>query len=300
MSGTDGEQCADLQVTADDGSQGAAPQPAADDGSQGATPQLAADDALRSTSSQVEADDGFFFGVGAFETIAVAAGRPLLLDAHLARLCRACEYLGVDADAGELAREVRKRAAAPEVAGGRWALKLTVTPDNRLITLRPNPYGPARYDQGFSLVTSPVRRNEGSPLTAMKTLCYADCILAKREAWAAGFDEPVMLNNRGELAEGATTNLFLVLDGRMLTPPVECGLLPGVARAWVLEQGAAREAVLYPEDLARCEEAFVTNSLMGVMPVRSIDGRRLPLREHARALLARWQAEVDPSMGCRG
>ena len=300
MSGTDGKQCADLHVTAGDGSQGAAPQLAADDGSQGAAPQPAADDGSRSTSSQVEADDGFFFGVGAFETIAVTAGRPLLLDAHLARLCRACEYLSVDADAGELAREVRKRAAAPEVAGGRWALKLTVTPDNRLITLRPNPYGPARYDQGFSLVTSPVRRNEGSPLTAMKTLCYADCILAKREAMAAGFDEPVMLNNRGELAEGATTNLFLVLDGRVLTPPVECGLLPGVARAWVLEQGAAREAVLYPEDLARCEEAFVTNSLMGVMPVRSIDGRRLPSREHARDLLARWQAEVDPSMGCRG
>ena len=291
MSGTDGKQCADLHVTAGDGSQGAAPQLAADDGSQGAAPQPAADDGSRSTSSQVEADDGFFFGVGAFETIAVTAGRPLLLDAHLARLCRACEYLSVDADAGELAREVRKRAAAPEVAGGRWALKLTVTPDNRLITLRPNPYGPARYDQGFSLVTSPVRRNEGSPLTAMKTLCYADCILAKREAMAAGFDEPVMLNNRGELAEG---------DGCVLTPPVGCGLLPGVARAWVLEQGAAREAVLYPEDLARCEEAFVTNSLMGVMPVRSIDGRRLPSREHARDLLARWQAEVDPSMGCRG
>lgn len=257
----------------------------------GAAPLVAA-------PAQVAADDGFFFGVGAFETIALAAGRPLLLDAHLTRLRWTCAYLGIDVDTGVLAREVRERAAAPEAADGRWAVKLTVTPENRLITVRPNPYGPESYERGYSLVTSAVRRNEGSPLTAMKTLCHADCILAKRAAQAAGFDEPVMLNNRGELAEGATTNLFLVLDGRVLTPPVKSGLLPGVARAWVLEQGAAEEAVLYPEDLARCEEAFVTNSLMGVMPVRSIDGRRLSSREHARALLERWQAEIDPMLPC--
>lgn len=247
---------------------------------------------------RVAADDGFFFGIGAFETIALAAGRPLLLDAHLARLRRACAYFGMDIDADALARDVRERAAAPEMAGGRWAGKLTVTPENQLITFRTNPYGPERYEQGFSLVTSPVRRNEGSPLTAMKTLCYADCILAKRAAQAAGFDEPVMLNNRGELAEGATTNLFLVLDGRVLTPPVESGLLPGVARAWVLEQREAEEAVLCSEDLERCEEAFVTNSLMGVMPVCAIDGRQLPFQEHARALLERWRAEVDPTVPC--
>ncbi len=246
--------------------------------------------------TQVAADDGFFFGMGAFETIAVAAGRPLLLDAHLARLQRTCAYFGIDVDADMLDRELRERAAAPETASGRWAMKLTVTPENRLITVRPNPYGPVSYERGFSLVTSAVRRNEGSPLTAMKTLCYADCILAKRSARKAGFDEPVMFNNRGELAEGAATNLFLVLDGRVLTPPVESGLLPGVARAWVLEQGAAEEAVLCSEDLTRCEEAFVTNSLMGVMPVCAIDGRRLPSREHARALLERWRAEVDPML----
>lgn len=252
----------------------------------------------RGAAPLVAADDGFFFGVGAFETIAVAAGQPLLLDAHLARLQRTCAYLGIDVDADMLDREVRERATAPEMADGRWAMKLTVTPENRLITVRPNPYGPESYERGYSLVTSAVRRNEGSPITAMKTLCYADCILAKRAARAAGFDEPVMLNNRGELAEGATTNLFLVLDGRVLTPPVKSGLLPGVARAWVLEQGTAEEAVLYPEDLARCEETFVTNSLMGVMPVRSIDGRRLSSREHARALLERWQAEIDPTIPC--
>ena len=245
---------------------------------------------------QVTADDGFFFGVGAFETIAVAAGQPLLLDAHLTRLRRTCAYLGIDVDVDVLDRELRERAAAPETASGRWAMKLTVTPENRLVTVRPNPYGPESYERGFSLVTSAVRRNEGSPLTAMKTLCYADCILAKRSARAAGFDEPVMFNNRGELAEGATTNLFLALNGRVFTPSVESGLLPGVARAWVLEQGAAEEAVLCSEDLARCEEAFVTNSLMGVMPVCAIDGRQLPSREHARALLERWRAEVDPTL----
>ena len=247
---------------------------------------------LVTAPARVAADDGFFFGVGAFETIALAAGRPLLLDAHLTRLGRTCAYLGIDVDTGVLAREVCERAAVSEAADGRWAAKLTVTPENRLVTFRPNPYGAKSYERGFSLVVSTVRRNEGSPLTAMKTLCHADCILAKRAAQAAGFDEPVMLNNRGELAEGAATNLFLVLDGRMLTPPVKSGLLPGVARAWVLEQGAAEEAVLYPEDLERCEEAFVTNSLMGVMPVRQLGERVFPSRETADRLRAAYQRDM--------
>lgn len=66
----------------------------------------------------------------------------------------------------------------------------------------------------------------------------------------------------------------------------------------MLEQRAAEEAVLCPEDLARCEEAFATNSLVGVMPVCEIDGRQLPSREHARTLLERWRAEVDPTVPC--
>ena len=240
----------------------------------------------------MKADDGFFFGLGAFETIALVSGCPILLDDHLARMGRACALLDIPFDPDEMREEVMRRARRSDVARGNWALKLTLTPGNRLLSVRTNPYGPACHDRGFSLETSAVRRNESSPLTYHKTLNYGDCILEKRAASSRGVDEPVFLNSRGQISEGATSNLFLVLEGRILTPAKDCGLLPGVVRGWVLRSGLAEEAVLDGGKLARCEEAFVTNSLLGIMPVRSIDGRTLPSMERGRAVLARYEKEV--------
>jgi branched-subunit amino acid aminotransferase/4-amino-4-deoxychorismate lyase len=126
-----------------------------------------------------------------------------------------------------------------------------------------------------------LRRNDHSPLSQLKSLAYLDNILALREADAAGCDEAILLNTAGRLAGGSRSNLFLVLDGTVTTPPPSEGLLPGIARQTVLALAAkhgnpAREATLLPADLTRASEAFLTNSLLEVLPVTRLQDRTLP------------------------
>ena len=116
----------------------------------------------------------------------------------------------------------------------------------------------------------------GWGLSRHKTLNYLEHARAKRSAMVAGFDEALWVADGGEVLEGATTNLFAVIGKEVITPPVSAGILPGVARGVLLQlRGASRvrEAVLTRERLAEAAEIFVTNSLMGVVPVNRWDQR---------------------------
>jgi branched-chain amino acid aminotransferase len=129
-------------------------------------------------------------------------------------------------------------------------------------------------------VVTGTRRNEHSPLSGVKSLGYLDQILALREARAGGAEEAILLNTAGRLACASAANLFLVIDGRLLTPPVADGALPGITRGLVLELAAGEglvgeEGPLDVSCLDRAEEAFVTSSLRLVAPLAAIDGRRL-------------------------
>jgi branched-subunit amino acid aminotransferase/4-amino-4-deoxychorismate lyase len=139
-------------------------------------------------------------------------------------------------------------------------------------------YPPALYERGMSAVVSTIRRNEGSPLSRVKSLSFLDNVLAREEARRLGADEAILLNGRGVVAEGSVSNVFAARDGELLTPSLDAGVLPGVTRAAVLElaQGegiAAAKADLPPEALAGADEAFLTNSVMEVMPLTQLDGR---------------------------
>lgn len=229
-------------------------------------------------------DDGYFYGIGAFETIAVEHGVPQLWDAHLARLQRAMDFLGLTASLAEIRSQAEAVLKKPELQTGRKVLKLTVSAENLLVTFRDNPYTEADYARGFTTALSPVLRNETSPFTYHKTLNYGDCLLEKRRCKASGVDEPIFRNTRGELCEGATTNVFFGKDGRLFTPPVTCGMLPGVMRAHVCSRFDVTERVIRPEEAAEFDEMFLTNSLLGVMPVKSLDGFVFPSTELAKRL----------------
>lgn len=231
------------------------------------------------------ADRGFLLADGLFETIRVRDGLPERLDAHLARLRAGAGVLGLpipatdDALASAMA-EVAAANALPEAA-----LRLTLTrgpgprglvpPADPRPTLLiaaappPPPSPPARV-----VVAATTRRNERSPLSRLKTLNYLDAVLARREAAARGADDALMLNTRDRLAEATAANLFAVVDGALLTPPVEDGALPGVRRAELIARLGAEERALLPADLARATEAFLTTSL-GVRAVVAVDGRPL-------------------------
>jgi branched-chain amino acid aminotransferase len=125
------------------------------------------------------------------------------------------------------------------------------------------------------IVATRTRRNEHSPLAAVKSLNALDSILARQEARERGADDAILLNTAGRVAEATAANVFAIVEGRLLTPPVPDGALPGVMRAEVLARGAI-EASLTRDDLLRAEAIFLTSSL-GIRPVCRIDGHERPV-----------------------
>ena len=125
-----------------------------------------------------------------------------------------------------------------------------------------------RYALGIGAIISRIRRNESSPLSRIKSCCYLDSVLARLEAKERGAEEALFLNTNGDLACGASSNLFLAVDSVLVTPPVESGVLPGITRRVVLELAGRldlphEERRVTAEELHRAEEAFVTNTALG-------------------------------------
>ena len=144
---------------------------------------------------------------------------------------------------------------------------------------------------------SNVRRNETSPFVYHKTMNYGDCILEKRAVRGSDIQEPVFLNTRGEIAEGATSNLFFVKGGTLYTPEVSSGLLPGILRRWVLETGKKEglpvvEKRIRPEEVKTFEECFVTNSLLGIMPVSALEDVKFQSRNRTEGWMERYEKSV--------
>ena len=262
----------------------------------------------------VPATGGVLYGYGLFETMRACAGRVFRLDAHEARLRDGARILGlaVPFDAGELRRAVDAVLDRNGLAGVDAAVRLTLEGDpppaddtspsaaRWIVSARAlTEYPESLYDRGASAIVSDVRRNETSPLSRLKTLNYLDNLLARRAARAAGADEAILLNTRGEVAEGAASNVFVVRGGTLLTPPIDAGALPGIARATVLELAPSlalepRESTVTLDALRAADEAFLTNSLMEVLPLTRLDGAPIAagrpgpiasqLREEYRAL----------------
>ncbi|GAI43845.1 unnamed protein product, partial [marine sediment metagenome] len=140
------------------------------------------------------------------------------------------------------------------------------------------PYPEQVYEKGFRAVVSSIRRNSQSPLSRLKSANYLENMLAKQEARAAGVDEAICLNEKGLLAEASMSNIFLVNDGILRTPGEQSGILPGITREVVLELASQLGINTFEQDirldeLFQAQEAFLTNSLMEIMPLTEIDGK---------------------------
>ncbi len=243
---------------------------------------------LDAASARIDpADRGLLLGDGVFETVGVAARRPLHLAPHLARLRQGAAVLdianpwndaAIEGGIADLLAEWGRADAVLRVTltrgpAGRGLLPPAGTRATLLMTLaeRPPPLPPAH-----AITALATRRNEHSPLSRIKSLNYLDSILARQEAASRGADEALLLNTQGLLAEATASTVFLVRSGRAATPRVEDGALPGIARALVLHAGRAVEQALGPDDLLACEAGFLTNSL-GLRAIDRMDGRPLAL-----------------------
>ena len=246
-------------------------------------------------------DRALLFGYGLFETMRSYGGRVFRLAQHYRRLEMGADVLAIPVPLTLAALEKAADAtlARNGLAGARLRLTVTAGPEGGrpsvlLAAREVTEYPPELRRRGMAAVVSAVRRNETSPLAGVKSLNCLNNLLAREDAKRRGAGEAILLNTRGFIAEGAASNVFLVRDGKLLTPGIEAGALPGITRQAVLELAvaeglAAEEADLSPGDLAAAAEAFLTGSVMEVMPLVSVDskplgaGRAGPLTERLAA-----------------
>ena len=146
----------------------------------------------------------------------------------------------------------------------------------------PRPLPPTRNDPVAAVIAEGTRRNDRSPLCRIKTAPYLDNILALEEARRRGAQDAVLLNTRDRVVSAAYANLFCVIGGALLTPPLEDGPLPGITRQRVMTQLGGAERSLSADDLKAAEEVFFSNSF-GLRPVTQLDDVALPGAEGAWA-----------------
>ncbi len=231
-------------------------------------------------------DDGYRFGIGAFETISVKKGKAVLLSYHIERLGKALDTLEIP-----MPKDFEEKMAfhVSQMDGSKDVLRVAVSKDNTIWETRKNPYTKEQYARGFSLMLSDVRRNETSLLTGIKSLNQGDNVLQRRIAMKKDFNEAVFLNFKEEFTEGSFTNLFFVAGKRIYTPAADCGLLEGTVRRWLIKMCDIEEVCIHKNDLPCFQEIFITNSLLGVMPVTQFDTLYFPERRVTNELMELYQ-----------
>jgi 4-amino-4-deoxychorismate lyase len=250
-------------------------------------------------------DRGLHYGDGLFETVACVGGRPRFLGLHLERLTRGARRLGIALPGSvELRREILAIAAFTD----RAIVKLLLTRGPATargyapggsekatrVTLRYRwePEEARLASEGVRVRTAALRLAENPPLAGLKHLNRLEQVLARREWSDPDIAEALMFSSGGRLVSAVSSNVFLV-EGRKLRTPLldRCGVA-GIMRQVVLREAAragieTEEAALGSEDLARARELFLTNALIGVRPVSSLDGRACPPGEVTRELQRR-------------
>ena len=277
-------------------------------------------------------DHGFLYGYGLFETMRAYNGCIFRLDRHLTRLRRSAEILGLahnviaspSPEGSERAAKQSLETACLQTLNANKLkdarLRLTVTAGEGDMTPDPTtcsgltvlvtaknliPLPLEKYELGFKAVLSSVHRNSQSPLSRLKSTCYLDNILARMEAKAAGADEAILLNERGYLGEGSTSNIFLVSKGELITPSLESGVLPGITREAVLEIAQAlnirtEEREVELRELMEADEAFITNSILELMPLTWFDGKPIGTGKRGqltKKLMVAYRKLVNMTLG---
>jgi len=254
-------------------------------------------------------DHGITVGDGVFETLQVVRGEPFAVRRHLARLRHSADglRLPVPLDDDALRAAMASVVEANGVQRGR--LRLTVTGGVGPLGSDRGPAGPTiiaataelpTWEPTTAVVTVPWLRNEHSAVAGLKTTSYAENVVALDHAHQRGGTEAIFANTAGALCEGTGSNVFLVVGGRLCTPPLTTGCLAGITRELLMEIVGVDEVTLPIAALGEADEAFLTSSTRDVQAIRAVDGRGLgeapgPLTIAAAAAFADLLAhDLDP------
>lgn len=248
-------------------------------------------------------DYGYLYGYGLYETMRSYNGSVFRLEDHLQRLEEVASLLGMQGIPSRdwLRSAVHLTLAANSLVSARIRLTLSagegsLVPDLKsckqpAVIIFCTEYQPTclqthrqmaeeRYLRGYSAIFSSIIRNSKSPLVCFKSANTLECMLARQEARDKGTDEAVFLNEQGQVAEGSSTNIFIASGGKLLTPDEDTGILAGITRKVVFEIAGQKgievlSRKLYRDDLCRADEAFLTNSIIEIMPLTAVNGRAI-------------------------
>ncbi len=241
--------------------------------------------AFRDNDPVFTVSDRLRLGDGVFDTMLAVDGKPVHADLHFTRLETHGQYIGITLPAYDLAAAAKELLALNGFAQGCHAVTTIVSrgPSERGLKMPEKPdiqsvmsvlAAPEKYPPVHAIITQ-VRRNAYTPLTRIKSCNYGDNVIALSEAECKGGNEAIMLNSKGMVACGSSSNIFAVLYGKLVTPPTGEGVMDGITRRIVMEKMGAVEQTLSPEDLVRAEGIYLTSSIRGVVPVVTLDGKTL-------------------------
>ncbi len=240
-------------------------------------------------------DRGFLYGDGIYETLRSYSGNPFKLEEHLERMRHSAEHLKISfdytiADIGEWISELIEKNDCQDAyiritlsrgtGGGRLQMDDNLEPTT-LIQVKPlMPYDRKLYEEGMSLVVSHSRRSTSCPISRHKSTNLLKSILLKEEAEKRSAHEAIIVNTDEYVSECVVSNIFLVNNGSVVTPPLNTNILPGITRKTVLDicresNITATEKPFRTEVLLNADEVFITNSLMEIMPVSKIENYKI-------------------------
>jgi branched-chain amino acid aminotransferase len=267
-------------------------------------------------------DHGFLYGEGVYETLRTYNGQAFLFDRHMRRLRNSAQMLALAVPLSDAEIDARFRdtvnaaglGGSPEqeayirILVTRGIGEMTYDPaacpnPSVVVIVKPNVAPPREaFERGVKTCLVGIVRNHPNTVNPMiKSNNLLNNALAMQEAFKRGGFEGIMRNYRGELAECTQSNFFIVKNGAALTPPIDAGLLPGITREFLFEVGeqlgiSVREQVLRDNDLFAADEAFLTSTTREVVPIVTVDDRKIgsgipgPI---TRALLDGFRKQAD-------
>ncbi|MCM8772242.1 MAG: aminotransferase class IV [Candidatus Omnitrophica bacterium] len=234
---------------------------------------------------------GFLYGDGIFETLLANNSKIFRFNQHWKRLENGSEICNLELPKREKVEKLIKKELE-ELGNGKYYIRINlwrskpekfnpgkIRKSYYLVIIRKfEPYSVKFYKEGIRcIVSEKIKRNEKSVLSKIKSLNYLENIILKIESKKENFDDAIVLNNSGYIVGGSVSNVFFVKNDIVFTPSLECGSLEGITRKVIFEicekeKIELREGFFNLDFLKECKEVFLTNTLMGIMPVKEIRG----------------------------
>lgn len=233
--------------------------------------------------------EAFLYGYGLFETIKVVNGTMYFFGEHIERMKKGCISLNLNLLYKEenIERSCYELIKRNQLENGGIRISYSKNKDDYvlLISTRQNNYTKDHYKKGFSLCFADIKRNPHSPIVYLKSNNYLENLLGRQKAKENGFDEAVFLNIYDKVCEGTISNIFFVKDKIIHTPSINCGILSGILRDKVIETINYLDFELSigeyeKKDLYNADEIFLTNSLMDIMPVNTLEDKKLDIENN--------------------